>query len=351
MRASIIINNFNYGHFLAQAVESALNQTYPEVEVIVVDDGSTDDSLERLEQYRDRILIVAKENGGQGSCYGAGFSRCSGDIVLFLDADDHLSSQCIEQVVRVWSKKVSKAHFYMAIVDAENRPLGSRIPSGRLAASDAPNMMRLFGSYCSPPGSGNAFSAAFLRTILPFPNESELAHSADAVPIFAAPYFGEIIAIEEVLGFYRRHGKANSSVNTVFDRSSSLARLESEHKRDVLRDKSWRLASQQFELPVYHLLDPSRAKRRLCYLRLNRKKGLVERDDSLVFLIRCISGIWHWSGYTFVQRCLATIWFVLVASLPMLLAERLIKVALGVGERNQLQKRLLMRGNTATAKF
>jgi glycosyltransferase involved in cell wall biosynthesis len=351
MRVSIIINNFNYGHFLPQAVDSALRQTYPEVEVIVVDDGSTDDSLERLGPYRGRVLVVAKENGGQGSCYGAGFSRCSGDIVMFLDADDYLSPRCIERVVRVWSEKVSKVHFYMAIVDADRRPLGSRMPSGRLAGSDALKMMRLFGSYCSPPGSGNVFSAAFLRTILPFRNERELVHSADAVPIFAAPYFDEVIAINEVLGFYRRHGKANSTVMTAFDQSSSLARLESEHQRDVLRDRSWRLASQQFEMPVYHLLDPSRAKRRLCYLRLSRNKSLVQGDNSLLFLTRSIGGIWQWSGYTFVQRCLATIWFILVASLPMSLAERLIKVALGLGERNELQKRLLMRGATETARL
>lgn len=350
MRASIIINNFNFGHFLSEAVESALRQTYPQVEVIVVDDGSTDDSLSRLEPYRGRVLVIAKENGGQGSCYSAGFSRCSGDVVMFLDADDYLSPHCIERVVRAWTDKTSKAHFYLAMVDGEKRALGARMPSGRLAASEALDMMGLFGSYCSPPGSGNVFSAAFLRTILPFKNERELVHSADSVPIFAAPYFGDIIAIEDILGFYRRHGRANSSVTTVFDKSSSLTRLESEHRRDVLRDKSWRLASQQFETPAYHLLDPSRAKRRLCYLRLNQRRGLVEGDNSLAFLFRCIGGIWRWSGYTFLQRCTATVWFLLVASLPLSLAEGPIRVALGVGERNRFQKALLMRGAIDTAR-
>ncbi|HEY5706873.1 MAG TPA: glycosyltransferase [Terrimicrobiaceae bacterium] len=350
MRASIIINNFNYGHFLSQAVNSALAQTYADVEVIVVDDGSTDDSLERMKPYHGRVVVIAKENGGQGSCYGAGFLRCTGDIVIFLDADDYLSPRCIERVVQVWREKVAKVHFYLDMVDAEGRLLESRMPSGRLASYDALKMMRLFGSYCSPPGSGNVFSAAFLRTVLPFRNERELVHSADAVPIFSAPYFGEVVAIREVLGFYRRHGKANSSVTTVFDRSTSLARLESEHKRDVLRDRSWRLASRRLEAPAFHLLDPSRAKRRLCYLRLNEGKGLVDGDDSVVFLIRCVNAIWHWSGYSLVQKFLATTWFILAASLPMSLAERLIRVALGVGERSHLQKKLLRRGAAAPAR-
>jgi glycosyltransferase involved in cell wall biosynthesis len=169
-------------------VESALDQTYPNVEVIAVDDGSSDDSLNALHPYRDRITIIAKENRGQASCYSAGVSASSGDVVLFLDADDYLRPECIERALRHWSEDVSKLHFYLAVVDSDGKPIRATVPSGRLANEEALEMMRLFGSYCGPPASGNLFSAAFLRKILPLQNETKLTHSADSVPILSAPF-------------------------------------------------------------------------------------------------------------------------------------------------------------------
>ncbi len=71
---SILINNYNYGRFLSKAIDSALNQEYQNIEVIVVDDGSTDDSRKIIESYGERIKPVLKENGGQASAFNAGFS-------------------------------------------------------------------------------------------------------------------------------------------------------------------------------------------------------------------------------------------------------------------------------------
>ncbi|PZO21119.1 MAG: glucosyl transferase [Leptolyngbya foveolarum] len=85
---SILINNYNYGCYLTQAVDSALNQTYTNTEVIVVDDGSTDNSPELIESYGDRIIAVIKKNGGQASAMNAGFAASSGQIICLLDADD-----------------------------------------------------------------------------------------------------------------------------------------------------------------------------------------------------------------------------------------------------------------------
>ncbi|MCY7286429.1 MAG: glycosyltransferase, partial [Cyanobacteria bacterium CAN_BIN43] len=63
---SIIINNYNYDRFLVQAIDSALSQTYPHVEVIVVDDGSTDRSREIITSYGDRLMSIFQDNGKQG---------------------------------------------------------------------------------------------------------------------------------------------------------------------------------------------------------------------------------------------------------------------------------------------
>ena len=91
MRLSCLINNYNYGRFVAEAVESALSQSTPFDEVIVVDDGSNDHSLAvlaSLEQRYPRLKVVRKSNGGQLSAFSAGLAASTGDVLYFLDADD-----------------------------------------------------------------------------------------------------------------------------------------------------------------------------------------------------------------------------------------------------------------------
>ena len=97
---SIIINNYNYGQFLRDAIDSALNQTYSQVEVIVVDDGSTDNSLEIIESYGRLIIPVLKENGGQASAFNAGFGISRGEIICLLDADDIFIKDKCELIVQ-----------------------------------------------------------------------------------------------------------------------------------------------------------------------------------------------------------------------------------------------------------
>ena len=85
---SILINNYNYAQYLSQAIDSALGQTYTNTEIIVVDDGSTDNSREIINSYGNQIISVLKENGGQASAINAGFAASKGDIICLLDADD-----------------------------------------------------------------------------------------------------------------------------------------------------------------------------------------------------------------------------------------------------------------------
>ena len=82
-----IISNYNYERFLEEAIDGALDQTYSNVEVIVVDDGSTDDCRRIIAGYGKRIVTVSKENGGQASACNVGFQASKGEIVIFLDAE------------------------------------------------------------------------------------------------------------------------------------------------------------------------------------------------------------------------------------------------------------------------
>jgi glycosyltransferase involved in cell wall biosynthesis len=85
---SIVIPSYNYAHFLREAIDSALGQTYPPLEVIVVDDGSTDATPEVLASYGERIRVIRQQNQGVARARNAGIAVARGEYVAFLDADD-----------------------------------------------------------------------------------------------------------------------------------------------------------------------------------------------------------------------------------------------------------------------
>ena len=97
---SILINNYNYGRYLGTAIESALNQTYSPTEVIIVDDGSTDNSREVIASFGSRVISVLKINGGQASAFNAGFAASRGNLICFLDSDDCFLPQKTAEVVK-----------------------------------------------------------------------------------------------------------------------------------------------------------------------------------------------------------------------------------------------------------
>jgi glycosyltransferase involved in cell wall biosynthesis len=96
---SVLINNYNYDQFLEAAIASALNQTYPHTQVIVVDDGSTDSSAKIITNFGDRVIPILKENGGQASALNAGFAASQGEIICLLDADDLFLPNKVAEVV------------------------------------------------------------------------------------------------------------------------------------------------------------------------------------------------------------------------------------------------------------
>ena len=96
-KISVIIPNYNYGRFLRQAVESALDKTLPPHEVIVVDDGSTDNSLEVLQEFGDRVIVVKQANGGVAAARNKAAEIATGEFLAFLDADDYWHTKKLEK--------------------------------------------------------------------------------------------------------------------------------------------------------------------------------------------------------------------------------------------------------------
>jgi glycosyltransferase involved in cell wall biosynthesis len=168
---SIIIDNFNYARFLRAAIDSAIAQTYAPVEVIVVDDGSTDNSRDVISSYGDRLSAILKTNGGHASAFNAGFRASRGSVVMFLDADDLLLPNAVEEVVRAWHPGTAKAQFVLAHVDADGRALGGVVPYSPAQMPDGDIRASILdaGGYVGVPTSGNAFARSLLDRLLPLP--------------------------------------------------------------------------------------------------------------------------------------------------------------------------------------
>lgn len=102
-KVSVIVPVYNDEQYLADCVDSILRQSYQDIELILVDDGSTDDSPQICENYRERdarVRVLHKANGGVGSGRNAGLAMATGDYLLFVDNDDWLADDHIEKLYR-----------------------------------------------------------------------------------------------------------------------------------------------------------------------------------------------------------------------------------------------------------
>lgn len=107
MKTTCLINNYNYSQFVVEAVNSALNQTIAFDEIIIVDDGSTDDSLDIIREHfskNDKVKLIAKENQGQLSCFCEGFRAATGDLIFFLDADDVYTEDYLKEALEFYER-------------------------------------------------------------------------------------------------------------------------------------------------------------------------------------------------------------------------------------------------------
>ncbi len=98
-KVSFITAAYNYGHYIEQAIDSALSQTYPDFDVIVVNDGSTDNTLDVLKKFGDRIRVVSQENSGLARTRNKGVSLSDAEFYIQLDADDYVDRDYIEKTI------------------------------------------------------------------------------------------------------------------------------------------------------------------------------------------------------------------------------------------------------------
>jgi glycosyltransferase involved in cell wall biosynthesis len=315
---SIVINNYNYDRFLAEAIDSALNQTYPHTEVIVVDDGSTDKSREIIAGYGDRILPILQANGKQAAAFNSGFASSKGEIVIFLDSDDYLLPIAVERIVSVWSADLAKVHYRLAVVDAVGKSLGYSSPQGTspLAQGEVWKAILDKGGYVSTPTSGNALNRQAIAKLFPIPDAYKL--TADDYLSYQVPFYGNVAAIEEPLAAYRIHDSNQWALSTV-----NAAKFQRFVRHDL---QNFELVVQKAREFGYQYPDDleqrsiGRLWSRIISLRLDRQGHPVAEDRALNLIYSGIRSLWKYSDFSNQKRLIYSIWFLWVGLLPLPLA-------------------------------
>jgi glycosyltransferase involved in cell wall biosynthesis len=244
---SVVLGNYNYAHYLGEAIESVLSQSYPHFELVIVDDGSTDDSREVINRYahahRDKIRPIFTQNRGQASAMSVGVLNARGDFVCFIDSDDRFCANKLATIADYVARYptidgiVHRARIFgdhrvhEGLYEASETWPSARLPrqphrvSNRLAIDDYHIFFTI--SSCMIFNRDMAARIARFRSDL-----WTYKHYGDVYFSRLAYVLGTILAIPDLLTEYRLHGAAihlNSPSVRSKGKPLNMQRLIEEH--------------------------------------------------------------------------------------------------------------------------
>lgn len=213
---SILVPNYNYANYISETIDSILCQTYPYFEVIICDDGSSDNSCEIITKYADkdsRIKLISKKNGGVATALNTAYWESKGQIICILDADDVWIDRKLEKVVEAFKCYPKNGFVIHNVIQIDGQgnliksePLLKQLASGWMAVSALENGGFV---YNIPPASALSLHRKVAEFI--FPLNEEFKRNADSLIFRLAPFITEIGSVQEVLSKFRLHGANTTS--------------------------------------------------------------------------------------------------------------------------------------------
>lgn len=336
-RVSIVINNHNYGRFLEQAIESAVGQTLP-CQVVVIDDGSTDESAAVLARWEKRIRVERRPQQGQPAAYNAGFACSDGEIVIFLDSDDYLMPDAAAVVAKSFGRGIAKVHYRMMLVDRDGRRLGGVTPSALAAGDPGRQLIRSGLLYASAPGSGNAYRRSVLERLFPLPVAEDDPVGADFFAIYGAALLGQVAALQAPLAAYRVHaaGPASFVLGNAAQADAEIVRAA--QRRVSFREWIAERTGGAIELPR-KLRDFSGTKG--AYVRaLTEHAGWPRFAHGVALLPPFFETLWRQSERSVALRTALSVWGLAALTLPRTLADPLLRYGANPASRRSLRSML-----------
>jgi glycosyltransferase involved in cell wall biosynthesis len=305
MRTTCIINNYNYQNFVVEAVHSALNQSVPFSEIIIVDDCSTDSSAQILaDKFGDvsSIKLVLKEkNEGQLSCFNTGFLAATGDLIFFLDADDVYDHHYLEAALKFYEENQAcdfliSSHTKFESGKEESRSKTTQSLSEiQLEAVDLGYsvVVALYRQkFIGGPTSAISMRRKVLEQILPIPYLEDWRTRADDCLVYGASVVGaRKFRMRPAFIWYRVHENNN------FHRNKSRSNKAVYYKRVIALNRLFSLLRQKmnyqedlFEAAAYELktIPTPRREQFLMYLGIviNSNMTLIQKINSVLVILK-----------------------------------------------------------------
>jgi len=214
MLISVLITNYNNEKFITRAVSSVLNQNYDNLEIIIVDDGSNDNSVRIIQsKYGDLpfIKLFVKNNGGQASALNKAFVESTGDVICILDSDDVYLNGKLKKIADIFRSNpdIDIILHRVIPIDENDNVIGLPIPKVFDDNINVDFLIKNGGRFSYPPASGMNFRRRSIENI--FPLDERFVRNADGILIELAAYQSKIYTLYDILSGFRLHSSNLSS--------------------------------------------------------------------------------------------------------------------------------------------
>ncbi len=238
LRLSVIINNYNYGQYIEECIQSVLNQSRSADEIIIVDDGSTDNSVEIIRKFEGQVRLLTQPNGGQLSAIVTGVEAATGDFLLFLDSDDLWNPDHLETVEKVFNEYPSVDCLFTKLQLFGNdegphvlniRKFPNRLKCSRFAAYYS-------NFFLGRPTSACVFKSEVVKKVIQACKglEDDFRICADRILINGTSLIGaEKMFIDDCTVLYRTHGENGYYAKEKNGQALALA----EHRKNLINQK------------------------------------------------------------------------------------------------------------------
>lgn len=219
---SVVIPTYNYGRFIVEAIESALRQTLPPYEIIVVDDGSTDDTAEVVARFGERVRYIRQENAGVSAARNRGVAESRGDYIAFLDADDIWEPTKLEKQIAKFAEdpEIGLVHCGMREFDAETgKTVALHLEGGEGWVADEIALWER--PIVIGPGGTIVVSRSAIETVGGF--DTRLKNGEDWEFCFRVASKYKVGFVREPLVDYRNHGVNATKNIREMERSTRIA--------------------------------------------------------------------------------------------------------------------------------